>query len=151
VTKPLERALTGAFGAGGGFDPGAFFGQASAGAAPALIGDFSAGFTHEGGVVGAPGIPHKAVSAIAFAGAPRMHGGGIVGMQPSLRALGLRANERPIVAEVGETVVPKGRSAGGTVININLPPGTDARGFRDSAAFVARRAADEIDRRAKFR
>ncbi len=151
VTKPLERALTGAFGAGGGFDLGSFFGQASAGAAPALIGDFSAGFTHEGGVVGAPGIPHKAVSAIAFAGAPRMHGGGIVGMQPSLRALGLRANERPIVAEVGETVVPKGRSAGGTVININLPQSANAREFRESAFYTARRVADELDRRAKFR
>ena len=65
--------------------------------------------------------------------------------------MGLRSNERPIIAEVGETVVPKGRSAGGTVININLPQGANAREFRDSAAFVARRAADEIDRRAKFR
>lgn len=101
--------------------------------------------------MGAPGIPHKAVSAIAFAGAPRMHGGGIVGMQPSLRALGLRANERPIVAEVGETVVPKGRSAGGTVININLPQSANAREFRESAFYTARRVADELDRRAKFR
>lgn len=151
VTKPLERALTGAFGTGGGFDLGSFFGQASTRAAASLIGEFSAGFTHKGGVVGAPGIPHKAVSPLAFLGAPRMHQGGIVGFQPDLSKLGLRPNERPIVAEVGETVVPKGRSAGGTVININLPPGADARGFRESAAFVARRTADEIDRRAKFR
>ena len=154
VTKPLENALTGAFGSGGGFDPSSFFGQTASTAASSsapLIGSFAAGFTHKGGRIGAPGIPHKTIPALAFAGAPRLHGGGIVGVQPNLQSLGLRANERPIIAEVGETVVPKGRSPGGVVININLPQGSNAREFRESAAYTARRVADEIDRRAKFR
>ena len=110
-------------------------------------------FFHKGGVVGQVGMPRKSVSLSAFIGAPRMHSGGVVGVQPTLKSLGLRSNERPIIAEVGERLTPEGNSVrgGSTVVNINLPQGSNAREFRESAAYVARRAADEIDRRAKFR
>ncbi len=160
VLKPLQDAIGKGFGRGplaGGFGTGS-----SGHGTTSLSGSLFAGadlfrgidvpFAHEGGVVSDLGLPKRAVSPLAFLEAPRLHDGGIVGLRPDLSKLRLGPRERPVILEQGETVLRRGQSPIGAVnININLPPGADARGFRESAAFVARRAADEIDRRAKFR
>jgi hypothetical protein len=56
----------------------------------------------EGGVVGGP-APMRSISSAAFEGAPRMQKGG--------RIVGLGADEVPIIAHIGETVIPAARSA----------------------------------------
>lgn len=63
---------------------------------------------HSGGVVGAGGTP-VAIGAGAWAGAPRMHGGGIAG---------LRSDEVPAILQKGEKVLARGQSGGGVTFNI---------------------------------
>lgn len=82
VTGPLARMLTS--GLGSLFSSGG-------GAAPI---DFT-GIFHSGGMVGAGG-GMKAMPARFWEGAPRMHSGGPVG--------GLRHDERPIIAQIGERI-----------------------------------------------
>lgn len=53
---------------------------------------------HDGGVVGAPGGQQRAVPALAFAGAPRFHDGGLPG---------LKRNEVPAILERGEEVLTR--------------------------------------------
>lgn len=62
----------------------------------AAIGTFVAGLFHAGGVVG-PRVSGmaRAVSPLVFAGAQVLHGGGLV----------LAANERPVIAKVGEEML----------------------------------------------
>ncbi len=68
-----------------------------------------AGIFHAGGLVGGP-APGRLVPAHVFEGAPRMHSGGVVG---------LSADERPIIARVGERVyTPAQDAARGTVVQI---------------------------------
>jgi hypothetical protein len=55
---------------------------------------------HSGGTVGAGGM-RRNVSPLAFAGAPRMHGGGLAG------------DEVAAILQRGETVLPRGYRAGG--------------------------------------
>ena len=55
---------------------------------------------HSGGTVGAGGM-RRSVSPLAFAGAPRMHGGGLAG------------DEVAAILQRGETVLPRGYRAGG--------------------------------------
>ena len=66
---------------------------------------FTAATAHTGGTVGSL-TNQKEVSPLVFANAPRMHDGGIVG---------LKSNERPIIAEVGESIYKKGQ--GPNVVN----------------------------------
>jgi hypothetical protein len=47
-----------------------------------------------------------------------MHSGGFVG-----------ANERPIIAEVGELILPKGAKMGGTKVQINIFPAAPGETF----------------------
>jgi hypothetical protein len=79
----LNLALDNIFGRlfGGGFGGG--FGRA--------------GLFHEGGMVGAVG-PSRMVSPLAFAGAPRLHSGAM---------LGLGHNDVPAILEKGEIVIPR--------------------------------------------
>lgn len=65
---------------------------------------------HRGGVVGSGGRP-RAASAAAFLDARRYHRGGVAGLAP---------DEVPAILQRGETVLPRGASAGGgrTVINV---------------------------------
>ena len=64
---------------------------------------------HGGGIVGQLGRSRQ-VPMSAFIGADRFHGGGAVGLQPG---------ERPIIAQVGETITPRGQAPGGTqIVNI---------------------------------
>ncbi len=59
---------------------------------------FSPGVAHQGAVVGQSGGLHRQLSKLEFAGAPRLHSGGLPG---------LRANEVPIIAERGEEVLSR--------------------------------------------
>ena len=60
----------------------------------------SAGVAHQGGIVGVTPMPLRVVDAHLFDSAQRYHRGGRVG-----------ANEVPIIAERGETIVPRGGRA----------------------------------------
>ena len=86
VTEPLAAAFFGALGGGGGAPSSAHAN------APLLL--------HAGGPVGAPGgVRRHGVPPAVFAGAARYHGGGIAGLRP---------DEVPIIAQAGETVLPRG-------------------------------------------
>jgi hypothetical protein len=66
------------------------------------------GILHDGGVAGRDGYGHgRSVSAAAFAGARRYHGG-------SKGIGGLRSDEVPAILQRGEMVIPKGGSKGST-------------------------------------
>ncbi|MDO5116184.1 MAG: tape measure protein [Synergistaceae bacterium] len=75
----------------GGGEGDGFFGSGGG-----IFGLFGLKF-HSGGVVGSGGTP-TLVSPSVFAGAPRMHGGGIAG---------LRSDEVPAILQRGEVVLPK--------------------------------------------
>ena len=84
---------------------------------------------HTGGMVGSAGSA-RMVPALSFAGAPRMHSGG---------AVGLRHDEVPAILQRGERVLSRREAqtygAGGSVtININA---RDAESFRQSRTQVA--------------
>lgn len=59
---------------------------------------FSPSVAHQGAVVGRSGGLHRQISKLEFAGAPRLHSGGLPG---------LRENEVPIIAERGEEVLSR--------------------------------------------
>jgi uncharacterized protein YciW len=75
-------------------------GAASIGGASGIMSGIPGFQMHGGGVVGAGGM-RRNVSALAFAGAPRMHGGGLAG------------DEVAAILQRGETVLPRGYRAGG--------------------------------------
>ncbi len=85
ILGPLANALSGALG-------GMFGG-----------GGLLASILHSGGVVGAGG-PTRAVPALAFAGAPRMHSGGWAGLRP---------DEVPAILQRGERVLSRREVAAG--------------------------------------
>jgi hypothetical protein len=107
ILGPIADALSGALGSGG---------------------QVLAGVQHSGGMVGAPG-PRRAVPALAFAGAPRMHGGGWAG---------LRSDEVPTILQRGERVLSRREArdyaGGGVTVNIQT---RDAESFRQSRTQVA--------------
>ena len=103
-TRPLAELLFGAVGADAA--PGS-----------ALFGLFgSADVGHAGTVVGRASGVTRIVPAGLFAGAPRFHEGGIV--RP--RAAGLRADEVPIIAQAGETILPRGTVIAPPAVEINF-------------------------------
>ncbi len=77
-----------------------------ANAASGFFGSLLASVFHRGGVAG-ESAPARAVPALAFAGAPRLHSGGIIG-----------PGEVPAILQRGETVLPRGVTPGGVTINI---------------------------------
>ncbi|WP_282602418.1 phage tail tape measure C-terminal domain-containing protein [Paracoccus sp. PARArs4] len=98
---PIANALSGALGGAGGI---------------------FASIMHAGGMVGATG-PGRMVPALAFAGAPRMHSGGMVG---------LRHDEVPAILQRGERVLSRREAQDygkGIAVNINA---RDAESFRQS-------------------
>jgi hypothetical protein len=130
ILGPLATALGGA---GGGFLGG-----------PSGGGGFLAGIFHQGGVVGAP-APQHLVPALAFAGAPRLHDGGMAG---------LRADEVPAILQRGEMVLSRTQVAAmgsardtqrpvNVVMNISTP---DASSFRQSQGQIAADAARAMQR-----
>lgn len=58
----------------------------------------SAGVAHSGGIIGKTSLPKRAVPAWLFAGAPRYHSGGIVGLKPG---------EVPAILQTGEEVLSR--------------------------------------------
>jgi len=91
ILGPLSAALGGLFGGG-------------AGAA-------SAGVSHAGGIAGALGGRRRQVPALAFAGAPRLHAGGIAG---------LRSDEVPAILQRGELVLPRGAGIQPPPVTVNV-------------------------------
>lgn len=133
ILGPLANAL-GGLGGGGGLFANLFSGA----------GKMLAGIFHAGGIVGAP-APQRLVPALAFAGAPRLHGGGMAG---------LRADEVPAILERGEMVLSRsqlaaiGSGAGrqspvNVVMNISTP---DASSFRYAQGQIAADAARAMER-----
>ena len=103
---PIANALSGALG-----DAGGIF----------------ASIMHTGGMVGA-GSPSRMVPALAFAGAQRMHAGGMVG---------LRHDEVPAILQRGERVLSRREAqeyGNGITVNINA---RDAESFRQSRTQIA--------------
>jgi hypothetical protein len=89
-------------GMSGFFAPGAA--RPATGPGGLAVGGGATSVLHAGGIVGAPGAPRRLVSPLAFLGAERMHWGGMVGLRPG---------EVPIIAQRGETVLPRGAAAAG--------------------------------------
>lgn len=82
-------------------------------------GGLLAGIFHAGGVAGA-GISGRRVPALAFAGAPRYHAGGIAGLAP---------NEVPAILQRGERIIPRGAGAGS--VNLSFAPVINMQGNVD--------------------
>ena len=94
-----------------------------------LGGGLLSGIFHNGGRVGEPG-PARMVPAAAFAGAPRLHDGGM---------LGLRPDEVPAILQRGERVLNRREArewerGRGVTINISTP---DVEGFRRARTQIA--------------
>jgi hypothetical protein len=97
---------------------------------------------HDGGLVGAGGGASRLVPMGLFAGAPRLHSGGLIG-----------PNEVPAILERGERVLSRREAAaygrgGGMTININTP---DAGSFRNSEGQIMSRLASAIARSGRNR
>ncbi len=76
---------------------------------------------HSGGPVTGSGVTRN-VSPLAFMGAPRYHSGG------AIQGLGLKPGEVPIIAQQGESVIPRGGiSVPAPVIEINNYTGQPVR------------------------
>ena len=132
ILGPLANALGGMGGSGGIF--GNLFGG----------GGILSGIFHAGGIVGAP-APQRHVPALAFAGAPRLHGGGMAGLRP---------DEVPAILQQGEMVLSRSqlsamdsardtRSPVNVVMNISTP---DANSFRYAQGQIAADAARAMER-----
>ncbi|WP_186395565.1 phage tail tape measure C-terminal domain-containing protein [Stappia sp. TSB10GB4] len=133
ILGPLANAL-GGMGSGGGL-----FGNLFGGGGGILSGIF-----HAGGIVGAP-APQRLVPAFAFAGAPRLHGGGMAGLRP---------DEVPAILQRGEMVLSRSQLAAmgsaretrppvNVVMNISTP---DANSFRYAQGQIAADAARAMER-----
>jgi len=112
ILGPLANALSGVL----SFNPFSF-------------GKIGASVHHAGGMAGDG--PRRMVPAMAFAGAPRMHSGGWVGLKPG---------EIPAILQRGERVLSRREVAAGAGgaqnITINIQT-RDAESFRQSRAQVA--------------
>jgi len=111
ILGPLANALSGAL----SFNPFSF-------------GKIGASVHHAGGMAGDG--PRRMVPAMAFAGAPRMHSGGWVGLKPG---------EIPAILQRGERVLSRREVAAGVgnaPVNITIQT-RDVESFRQSRAQVA--------------
>ena len=100
---------------------------ALSGALGGLGGGIMASVMHTGGVVGSGGAG-RAVPAMAFANAPRMHSGGWAG---------LRSDEVPAILQRGERVLSRQEAAGyGNPVTVNIAV-RDAESFRQSRAQIS--------------
>lgn len=137
ITQPLAAALGSALGSldfsGGG-------GVAVPAAAEA--GNVFHAVYHAGGAAGAPGGVGRIVPPAVFAGAPRLHRGGVAG---------LRADEVPAILQRGETVLPRGAPAAAPtevrveVTNRGTPQQvTQADGRFDGQRLVVSLVAEDI-------
>lgn len=101
---------------------------------------FQAGVSHGGGVIGAGGAS-RMVPAYAFAGAPRMHGGG------------LAADERAAILQTGEEVLsrtdPRNVLNGGGAGEVNVPIVNNFNGTSDPGPLLTAipLVADAVEKR----
>ena len=116
----------------------------------AAVGGVSASVNHAGGMVGAPG-PSRMVPALAFAGAPRMHAGGWVGLRPDEVPSILQRGERVLSrAEVARGVARGGGAGGGSGgVTISIDARGAQAGVAEQIAASMRAAIPEIARIAK--
>ena len=142
ITEPLANAfftsLPGLF-AGVPATPGA---TAAAAGAPAglqpLVG-------HAGTVAGRLGGVRRLVPPAIFDEAPRYHSGGIAGLRPDGGIAGLRPDEVPIIAQRGETVLPRGAQVAMPPLEINFHnEGTPQRETRRAVRFDPRRLIVDV-------
>ena len=85
-----------------------------------------------GGVAGAP-APQRLLPALAFAGAPRLHGGGVAGLRPDEVPAILQRGER-VLSRAETRAFERSRNEAGVTVNIMT---TDAESFRRSRTQVA--------------
>ncbi len=118
-------------------------GGSGAGGWLSLLGSLFGAFFHQGGIAGEGGRG-RMIPAFAFAGAPRLHDGGM---------LGLRSNEVPAILEAGEEVLtrndPRHRLNGGVMVQmtVNTPDGNSFRQSRGQIATELQIALDRASRR----
>ncbi len=129
ITEPLAGTFFGALG-GGGVPSSAHAN------APLLL--------HAGGTVDAPGgVRRHGVTPAVFVGAARYHGGGIAGLRP---------DEVPIIAQAGETVLPRGAQIAPPQVDIRfVNRGTPQREVSrrvelDPRGLVVSIVTDDLDR-----
>jgi tape measure domain-containing protein len=115
ATGPLQSFVTGQ--ASGLFSGGSISGSSSPSPTAVQV-------AHRGGTAGSR-THSRMVSPALFAGAPRMHDGGIAGLRP---------NEIPAILERGEKVTPAGQSSG--LVAIHLHGVTDAGSFMRSSSKI---------------
>jgi len=96
------------------------------------LGPAFASVLHSGGVVGSAG-PLRSVPVLAFAGAPRMHAGGVAGLRPDEVPAILQRGER-VLSRAETRTFDRARGDGGVIVNIMT---TDAESFRRSRTQVA--------------
>lgn len=99
IQAAILKSLQSAFGLSGGIGGG-------------IAGGINALVAHDGALVGGRGGARRRVPAMAFAGAPRYHSGGIAGLKPG---------EVPAILERGEQVIPRDQvGQGGQMPNIKI-------------------------------
>jgi len=86
---------------------------------------------HSGGVIGDAGMASATFPAALFAGAPRLHNG-------------LAGDEFPAILQRGETVIPRGGSAGGGGVAVNVNMSSGEGGTSDEDKRVAKRLGREL-------
>jgi len=96
------------------------------------LGPAFASVLHAGGVAGGS-TPQRLVPALAFAGAPRFHGGGVAGLRPDEVPAILQKGER-ILSRADTRAFERAQPDGGITVNIMT---TDAESFRRSRTQVA--------------
>jgi len=126
ILGPLANALSGS---GGGL-LGGLFGSG---------GGLFAGIFHQGGVAGGP-AQQRLVPALAFAGAPRFHDGGLAGLRAILQR-GEMVLSRAQLAAIG--AARETRPPVNVVMNISTP---DAGSFRYAQGQIAADAARAMER-----
>jgi hypothetical protein len=106
----------------------------------------TASILHAGGMVGIGGGPSRAVSALAFAGAPKMHSGGWAGLRP---------DEVPAILQRGERVLSRREVAQGgsnnaaSGVNISIDARGAQMGVAEQIDTKLRAAIPQIERIAK--
>lgn len=112
-----------------------------------ILGSLFGGLFHSGGVAGQGGHGRR-VPALAFAGAPRYHGGGFAGLQQG---------EVPAILKRGEIIFPnmdavrnavsrQGNGAGGAIVQNNTFVSPSWKAAERSQNQIARTAGASLDR-----
>lgn len=140
VTQPLADLFT-------GFIKGLGAGGTGGGAQTLLSGLFSSVgslFLHGGGVVGEAGT-WRAAPAVALAGLPRYHSGGVAGLQPDEMHAVLRKGEE-VLTQSDPRHRNNGGGAGGDVMNYSPTFVLSGPIDRSTQSQIAARALDGVQR-----